>query len=138
MIALTIGAVMLVPVVDIVDSNNGEVDVENETVTTNASYTETYDLQGFNIVNGSETVERYDSGTDSWNTLSAGTDYELNETNGSVEFLSGGNVSEGDEVRASYTYEATTGTVSTVVGLIPLFLALLLLVPLATKVQDRM
>ena len=135
LLAVTIGAVFFVPVVDVIDNTTGEVEINNETVTDNASYTETYELRGDDVVTDSDTLEYYD-GT-SYVELTAGTDYELDEANGTVDILSGGVVSEGDEVRASYSYQATEGIVTSVAGLLPIFLALLLLVPMANKVQQE-
>jgi len=137
LIAVTIGAVFFVPVVDVIDSTTGEVEINNETVTTNASYDETYELRGDDVVTDSDTLERYNSSADSWEVLASGTDYELDNTNGTVDILSGGSVAEGDEVRASYNYQATEGIVTSVAGLLPIFLALLLLVPMADKVQQE-
>lgn len=133
-VAITIGAVFFVPVVDIIDQNSGEVQIENETVTTNVSYAETYDLGNYDIIDDSETLEYDDAGT--WTELTQGDDYTIDNTNGTVEFVDTGVVSEGDEVRASYTYQATDGIVTSIVGLLPVFLALLLLVPLASKVSE--
>lgn len=133
-IAITIGAVFFVPVADVVQSNTGEVDVLNETLTESAEYDVAYELTGHDIEVDSETIE-YDDGT-GWATATEGTDYTIDYDNETVTILSGGEISEGDEVRASYTYQATDGTTSTVAGLIPVLLALLLLVPLANKVQE--
>lgn len=135
-VAITIGAVFFVPVVDVIDGSTGEVQVENETVTTNASFSETYELSGDNITAGSETVEVYSSG--SWTTLTAGTDYALNEAEGTLQFSDTTDVSAGDEIRASFTYQATDGIVTSIAGLLPVFLGLLLLVPMANKIQDEM
>jgi hypothetical protein len=135
-VAITIGAVFFVPVVDVIDGSTGEVQVENETVTTNASFSETYELSGDNITAGSETIEVDSSG--SWTTLTAGTDYALNEGAGTIQFSDTTDVSAGDEIRASFTYQATTGIVTNIAGLLPVFLALLLLVPMANKIQDEM
>jgi len=136
LLAVTIGAVFFVPVVDVIDGSTGEVQVENETVTTNASFSETYELTGDNITAGSETIE-VDSGG-SWTTLTAGTDYALNEGAGTIQFSDTTDVSAGDEIRASFTYQATDGIVTSIAGLLPVFLALLLLVPMANKIQDEM
>jgi len=137
LLAVTIGAIFFGPVVDILDSTTGEVEVENETVTTNASFDQSYDLRGDNISAGSETIEVYNSSNDSWETLTAGTDYALNDGTGEIQFSDTTDVSAGDEIRASYLYQATSGIVTSIAGLLPVFLALLLLVPLANKVQQE-
>jgi len=136
LLAVTIGAVFFVPVVDVIDNTTGEVEIENETVTTDVSFNETYELRGDNITAGSETIEVNDSGT--WTTLSSGTDYALNEGEGTIQFSDTTDVSAGDEIRASFTYQATDGIVTSIAGLLPVFLALLLLVPMANKIQEEM
>jgi len=136
LLAVTIGAIFFVPVVDVIDNTTGEVEIENETVTTNASFDETYELRGDNITADSETIEVNSSG--SWTTLTAGTDYALNEGEGTIQFNDTTDVSAGDEIRASYTYQATDGIVTSIAGLLPVFLALLLLVPMANKIQEEM
>lgn len=137
LLAVTIGAVFFVPVVDVIDNTTGEVQIENETVTTNASFNETYELRGDNITAGSETIEVVNSdGT--FTTLTAGTDYALNEAEGTLQFSDTTDVSAGDEIRASYAYQATDGIVTSIAGLLPVFLGLLLLVPMANKIQEEM
>jgi len=137
LLAVTIGAIFFAPVVDVLDSSTGEVEIENETVTTNASFDQTYELRGDNITADSETIEVYNATGDSWTTLTAGTDYTLNEDTGTIQFSDTTDVSAGDEIRASYLYQATSGIVTSVANLLPVFLALLLLVPLANKVQEE-
>jgi len=135
LLAVTIGAIFFVPVVDVLDSSTGQVEVENDTVTTDMNTSVAYDLQGLSVVQDSETVEVNDDG--SWTTLTAGTDYTINNEAGDIQFSDTTAVSTGDEVRASYTYQATEGIVTSIADLLPLFLALLLLVPLANKVQSE-
>lgn len=135
-IAITIGAVFFVPVVDVIDQNSGEVVVTNETLTTNSTGGESLELQGYDLVSNNETIE-YDSGS-GFTTASEGTDYSIDETNGTVTILSGGNIADGSEVRADYSYSATDGTTGTITDLLPLFMALLLLVPLANAVRRGM
>ena len=137
LLAVTIGAVFFVPVVDVLDQSTGDVEIENETVTNNAQFDEIYDLQGYEIEPDSETLEVWDDGDESWVTLTAGTDYEIDNEQGTIEFIDGGEVTEGDEVRASYIYQATDGIVTSIAGLLPVFLALLLLVPMANKVSSE-
>ena len=137
LLAVTIGAVFFVPVVDVLDQSTGDVEIENETVTNSAQFDEIYDLQGYEIEPDSETLEVWDDGAESWVTLTAGTDYEIDNEQGTIEFIDGGEVTEGDEVRASYIYQATDGIVTSIAGLLPVFLALLLLVPMANKVSSE-
>jgi len=135
LLAVTIGAIFFVPVVDVLDSSTGQVEVENDTVTTDVNTSAIYDLKGLSVVDGSETVEVNDGG--SWTTLTAGTDYAIDNEAGEIDFSDTTDVSAGDEIRASYTYQATEGIVTSIADLLPLFLALLLLVPLANKVQQE-
>lgn len=137
LLAVTIGAIFFVPVVDIIDGSTGEVEVDNSTVTNNVGFNETYDLRGQNISAGSETIEVYDNGSGSWTTLTSGTDYTLDEDAGEIEFSDTTDLDAGDEVRASYLYQATDGIVTSISGLLPVFLALMLLVPLANKVRSE-
>jgi len=135
LLAVTIGAIFFVPVVDVLDSSTGEVEIENETVTNDLNTTGVYELQGNDVLDGSETVEVNESG--SWTTLTGGTDYAIDSTTGEIQFSDTAAVSAGDEVRATYSYQATEGIVTSIADLLPLFLALLLLVPLANKVQSE-
>jgi len=135
LLAVTIGAIFFVPVVDVLDSSTGQVEVQNDTVTTDVNTSAVYELQGLSVIDGSETVEVNDNG--SWTTLTAGTDYAIDAQAGEIQFSDTTDVSAGDEVRASYTYQATEGIVTSIADLLPLFLALLLLVPLANKVQSE-
>lgn len=136
LIAALLAVVLLGPIATVVSENTGETDVQNESWV--ATVGETEDLDGYNVVSGSETVERYNTTSGSWETLSSGTDYEISYEPGEVTILSGGAVSDGDDVRASYSYEATDSMTTTVVTLVPLLLALLVLVVLAKPIMEAM
>lgn len=132
LVAVTIGAVLMTPIMSTINDNTGEVDVTDEELTAaNGSW---QDLDGYSIVSGSETVEYRTNTSDSW-TEATSTDYELDEEAGEIRFTDAGNVSEGDYVSINYTYEATDSTTTTVLGIVPVLVALLLLVSLASKVQ---
>ena len=133
-VALVIGVTLLSPINSAVIDNTGEVDVDDESLT--AEIGEWQSLAQSNLVEDSETVEYYDNDTDEWVTATEGTDYEINYEDGSVQFLEDGAVSEGDDVRVSYTYEATDNMTTTVLNLIPLFVALFLLVALARPLMN--
>ena len=133
-VALVIAVSLLSPINSAVMDNSGEVEVDEESFT--AEVGEWQSLDGTSLVEGSEEVEYYDDGTDTWETATEGTDYEINYDNGSVQFLDAGDVSEGDDVRVSYTYEATDDMTTTIVQLIPLFVGLLLLVSIARPLMD--
>lgn len=135
-IAVTIGAVFLAPVADIVSTNSGTQTVTEDTVTQSLDYNSSYELDGYNIASDSETIERYDSSTSSWETLTAGSDYELDDSSATIEFNDTTATDTGDEIRASYDWRATDETTGGIVQLIPLLMALLLLVPIANKVKD--
>lgn len=131
LVALTIAATLFTPVSDAVTNNSGTVTVQNETVTADTgNYTA---LDGYDIDSGSETV--YNA---SGNQMTSGVDYEMGYQNGSIKALSGGDISDGSEIKVSYDYQATDSTTTTVVTLIPLFMALLILGILAAKVQGMM
>lgn len=131
-IGLTVAAVFFVPITDSINSNTGEIEVDDESF--EATIDEAEDLSGYSIVDGSVTVE-YDDGTE-YVDASEGTDYEIENGPGDLTVLEGGSISEGDDVRVSYTYEATDGTTTVVAGIIPLLVALLLLVPMARRLQE--
>lgn len=133
MIALTVAAVLLNPVSAVVSDNTGDVDVTNETVT--ADHDTYVDLDGYDVETNSETVY-FQNGTSDWETATRGTDYEMNYTEGSIQALSSGNIADGEELKVSYTYTATDGTTTTVVTMVPMFVALLILGVIASRVQD--
>lgn len=133
-IGLTVAAVFFVPVVDSITENTGEITVENEEFI-DVTSGETYDPDGYSVVADSETVE-FDDGT-GWAEATEGTDYEIDNDVGELTILEGGTIADGDDVRASYTYDATDGTTTVVAGIIPTLVALLLLVPMANYIQRR-
>lgn len=137
-VAITIGAVFLAPVSNIVTSNSGAQTVDDSTVTQSLDYNQTYELEGYQIDTNSETIERYSTSTDSWETLTKGTDYEIDYAAAELDVSDTSATDAGDELRASYDWEATDGTTSTIIELVPLLMALLLLAPLANRVQDGM
>lgn len=133
-IGLTVAAVFFVPIVDSINDNTGEIDVEDEEIL-DVTAGETYDLDGYSIVDGSETVE-YDDG-EGYVEAEEGTDYELDNDSGELTIVDGGAITDGSDVRTSYTWEATDGTTTVVAGIIPVLVALLLLIPMANYVQRR-
>lgn len=130
-IAVTIAATLVGPFVGAISGNVGTVSAtDNITASTDGDY---QDLEGYDIDGATFTAEV--SGT----TLSEGSDYELNETEGTVSFLTGSaNVNDGDTVDIAYDYQATDGTTSTIADLLPLFVALLVLVTIAKGVTNRL
>jgi len=129
-IAVAIAATLVSPFIGAIDGNTGSVDV-NESLTADVGNYQ--DLEGYDI--DASTFSANDS---DGNTLTDGTDYELNSTDGTVKFTSAGNVGDAELVTANYTYQATDGTTSTIADLLPLFVALLILVTLAAGVTNRL
>lgn len=134
MIALTVAAVLLNPIAGVVNDNSGDQDVVNESVT--AQHDEYVDLDGYDVETDSETVYFQNGTAGTWEEATKGTDYEMNYTAGSVQALSSGEIEDGEELKVSYTYAATDGTTTTVVSMVPLFVALLILGVIASRVQD--
>jgi hypothetical protein len=137
-IALLLGVVMatvlFMPISNAVGEYTGDSDVVNETV---PGETDVYqDLEGHDIEDGSETVYWYNSTSDSYETLDSGTDYEMNYSAGEVNLLSSGEVSEGDNVTISYTYQQTDATTSTIIGLIPVLLAVLIIGTMGNRIAE--
>lgn len=127
LVAVTIAATLFVPVFDIVGQNTGTVSVANESVVANVG--EPVDLDGYDVDETSVVV------TSDGSTV-ATSDYSVDAGPGTITFADGGNVTDGETVEVSYAYAATSGTTSTLTGLIPLFMALLILGILASKITD--
>ena len=130
-VVAVIAVSLIGPFINVVGSSSGVQAVENETVT--ADYDSYVELEGYSIVDGSV---RVDDGAGE--TYSAGADYELNQSAGSIHALSSGNITDGQTIEVSYDYEATSGTTTTIVGLLPMFMALLVLVVMAGAATDMM
>lgn len=134
MIALTIAITLFGPINAAVVDNTGEQTVTNESVT--ADLDNYVGLDSYSIKDGSETV-LYDNGTD-WVEATSGTDYEMAYDNGSIKALSTGSISDGQELKVSYDYEATSGTTTTVTNLVPLFVALLVLGVMGARATEML
>lgn len=129
-----IGVIFLGPVADTVASSTGTQTVTNETVT--AAYNQTFDLQGYDVNAGSETVYAPNASGTYVVAAEAG-NYTFYDAPGEIEFNSSSSlIQEGDEVRVSYTYVASDATTTLVVGFIPLGLGLLIFVGIARNVGD--
>ena len=136
-LAAVIGMVFFVPLVDTVNGSTGAQDITNETVTAQSG---TYvDLSGYDIQSGSETVYGYNDTASSYEVAMQGTDYEIAYENGSVQALSGSSlIDDGEEVKVTYTYQATGSTTTLVAGFLPVMVAVLVFARLATRTQDLM
>lgn len=137
MIAVTIGAVLIVPFQTTVTDSIGTQTVENETVPTDELDT-WYDLEGYSVNSGSETVYWYNSTSGSNETLSSPNDYEIRYDTGEVLLNSSGKVSTNDDVWISYDYEASGSLVTTVAPVVVLLFILVILVALAREVENAM
>jgi len=134
-VAVAIALIFLGPVSAAVADNTGTAnDTENITVQTG----EYVDLGGYDLVDGTVSVERYNATTESFESTTEGTDYELNQSDGSVQALSSGAFSDGETARVGYEYEASGGLASTVAAFVPTMLGLLAFVAVAREVQKEM
>lgn len=136
-IAVTIVMTLFAPVTGIVNQNTGTQTVQNETVTADVgNFT---DLEGYQIVKDSETVYGYNDSSGSFEKATEGTDYEMDYDGGKIKALNGSTlIDDGEDVKVTYDWKATDGTTTLVITLIPLFMALLAMGVLASKVQDMM
>lgn len=134
-VAVAIALIFLGPVSGAVADNTGTAnETENVTVQTG----EYVDLGGYDLVDSTVTVERYDSATDSFESTTEGTDYELNLSDGELQALSSGAFNDGETARVEYEYEASGGLTTTVAAFIPTMLGLLAFVAVARQVQQEM
>lgn len=131
-IAVTVAAVFIGPISTVVTGTTGQQSVTNESLTADVGTFQ--DLEGYDV-DDSETVYWYNKTSGQNETLTEGTDYEFDYTEGRIKFLSGGSVSSGEDVYVSYDYQATSATVATIGGLVPLFVVLLILVKLTNKMD---
>lgn len=133
-LAVVVGMVFLPAVVDAVDTSTGTQTVTNETVT--AQTGEYVELDGYDLEDGTVTVLGYNDTSDSYETATEGTDYEVKYDSGELKALNGSSlIDNGEEVKASYDYQASGSMTTMILGFIPLMLGLLLFVPLAQRVQ---
>ncbi|WP_435125396.1 hypothetical protein [Halobaculum sp. D14] len=137
MLGVVIAVVLLGPFVTTINGNVGTQTVTNETVTADVgSYV---DVTGYNVVSGSATVYGYNDTSGSFEVAAAGTDYELDEGAGSVKALNGSTlINDGETMKVSYDYQATSGTTTTVLNLLPLLVGVLILGTVGMKVQKEL
>jgi len=131
LIAMTVVAVLVGPLATSATDNTGVVGVNEEISADSGTW---QDLEGFDLTSNFS-AETSSGGT----SLSEGSDYELNESAGTIKFLSGSaNVNDGDAVTTTYEYNATDSTTSVIAGLLPLFAGLLLLGTAAMRIRQMM
>lgn len=130
-IGALIAVVLLNPLNSVVADSTGTTSVANETVTADNSFQE---LQGYDIVNGSVTVNDSDG-----NTVDPG-NYTVRHAPGEIRINNSSStvVSDGEQVDVSYDYQATSGSVTTIALLVPLLAVLLVLVLFTGKIQGMM
>jgi hypothetical protein len=136
MVGVTIAAVLFSPIASTIGANTGDQTVTNETVV--VSHGEYVDLSGYQVETGSETVYYTNDTSGEWEQATRGTDYEMDYPPGQIQALSSGSIDDGEEVRVSYTYQATDGTTTTVLTMVPMFVGLLILGTIAARVMDEM
>jgi len=136
-LAVAVASILLQPITMAVSTSTGIQTVDNETVTADVgNYT---GLDGYYIQEDSEVVYGYNDTAGSYETLTEGTDYEMNYDAGQVKFLSGSSIVEdGEDVRVTYDYEATDDMTTTIIGYGPLFVAVLLLATVGMRVSDML
>lgn len=136
-LAAVFGMIFLGPVIQAVGSNTGTQSETNETVAANVG--QFVDLGGYDIETDSETVWAYNDTSGSYEQATKGTDYEIAYNNGSVKALSGSSlIEDGEDIKVSYTYQASGGLTTTVVGFIPVMLGTLVLYVISRGVMKEM
>lgn len=136
-LAVAIAAILLGPVVTAVNGQTGTQTVTNETVTADTGNWSEFD--GYQVVDGSVTVYGYNDSADSYEEATEGTDYELRLESGEIKALEGSSlIEDGETVKLSYDYEATDDMTSTILGYGPVFLGVLLIATLGTKITDEL
>lgn len=130
-ILLLIGLVLFVPFNQAVNDNTGVQTVTNESVTVTVG--ERTDLTGYKVDESTLTVYTDQSGT-----VLPATNYTVHTEPGELELDNEDTVTNGSTVYATYDYQATSGTTTTILTYGPLLLAVLLLVIAARSVDDLM
>lgn len=126
-----VGVIFLGPVAEVTAGSTGQQTVTNETVI--ANYNNSADLRGYDLDPGSETVYAPDGG--SYIVVAESGNYTLADAPGELSFNSSSTViQEGEEVKVSYTYQASGALTALVVGFVPLALGLLIFVKLSDGV----
>jgi len=134
MLGVVFAVVMFLPINGAVTENTGSQDVTNETFAADPG---TYqDLNGYDIEDNSETVYWFNSTSGNYEEVTSGSDYEINNSAGTIKFLTSGEVGDGDDVKVSYTWQQTEQTTTTVVTLIPLLLGVLIIGKLGNELTQ--
>jgi len=134
-IAATIAVTLFAPISGMVSSSSGSQSVTNETFV--ADINESVELDGYNVDSGSETVYWYNSTSESYETVD-NSYYTFHYDGGDITIENGTEISDGDDMKVDYEYQATDGATTDVMLLIPLFVALMVLGALANELSNRL
>lgn len=131
---VTVGVILLNPVISVVDANTGTTSVTNATF--NADYNNSYDLQGYDIDQNSETVYGFNDTSGSYEVVTSPGNYSIDYSAGEISINSSSTIiQDGEEVKVSYDYQAAGSLATLVIGFIPLAIGLLIFVRVADPVQ---
>jgi len=137
MLGVVIAVVLLGPFVSTISENSGTQAVTNESVT--ATTGEYVDVDGYDVDGSTVVVYGYNDSSGSFEQAVEGTDYEFNDGPGEVKALNGSTlIDDGEEIKVTYDYAATSGTVTTILDLLPLLVGVLILGTVGKYVQDEM
>lgn len=132
-----VGVILLGPVSGVVQINTGTTSLTNETV--NADYNDSVALQGYDVDQSSVTVWGLNDSSGNYEQASSPGDYSLNADAGSLDFNSSSTlIQDGESVKVSYDYQASGPLVALIIGFVPLAVALLIFVGIATKVTGML
>lgn len=136
LIVLIVAGVLFLPFVQTVATTTGTQDINNETVT--AQHGDAVDLKGYDIDVSSETVYGFNDTSGEYEVASSPSDYSMDYDPGEITVNSSSTlIQDGEDIKVSYTYQATSGTVTTIADLLPLMILVLILGFAAKFVQER-
>lgn len=137
LLGVTFAAVLLAPTINVALGGSGDVTVQNETVA--ADYDNYVDLEGYDVNSNSETVYGFNDTSGAYEEAVSPGDYAFDYVEGRIRINSSSTlIQDGEDVKVTYTYARTSGSTTTVVQLIPMFLGLLIMVVLASEINGRM
>lgn len=121
-LALAVGAIFIGPFSSIVTSTTESKHVTNESLTADPGTWQ--DLDENSLVGGSETVFAENTTSGDFETAEKDTDYEFNYSHGRIKPLNSSTViQDGDELKVTYDWKRARGQTAQVIGLLPLFVA---------------
>jgi hypothetical protein len=134
MVAATIVATLFSPMLGIVASSSGTQTVDNTTFT--ADIGDPVELPGYDVTEGTLTVEWYNSTSGSYEQVDDSY-WNFSYPRAELTVENGTKISQGDDMRASYDYQATDGTTTNIVEMVPMFMALTLMGMLGNEISKR-